>query len=144
LKKISGFFRKTLKRIPKKSKPEHAILYLTKQSMFMQNFSSLACSQTDLDTFLNICEENVRIFQENSLANLKNPNLSMQTRFMQNFSSLASTQTDLDKFMTIFEENFSIFQENTFANSKKFQTWVRNFMFDLAKHVHAKLQLSSF
>jgi hypothetical protein len=37
--------------------------------MFMQNFSSLACTQTDLDTFLTIFEENFRIFQENSLAN---------------------------------------------------------------------------
>jgi hypothetical protein len=35
--------------------------------MFMQNFSSLACTQTDLDIFLTIFEENFRIFQENSL-----------------------------------------------------------------------------
>jgi hypothetical protein len=34
--------------------------------MFMQNFSSQASSQTDLDTFLTIFEENFRIFQENS------------------------------------------------------------------------------
>jgi hypothetical protein len=40
--------------------------------MFMQNFSSLACTQTDLDDFLTIFEENSRIFQENSLANSKN------------------------------------------------------------------------
>jgi hypothetical protein len=40
--------------------------------MFMQNFSSLACTQTDLDTFLNIFEEKFRIFQENSLANSQN------------------------------------------------------------------------
>jgi hypothetical protein len=40
--------------------------------MFMQNFSSLACTQTDLDKFLTIFEENIRIFQENSLANFKN------------------------------------------------------------------------
>jgi hypothetical protein len=39
--------------------------------MFMQNFSSLASIQTDLDTFLTIFEENFRIFQENSLANSK-------------------------------------------------------------------------
>jgi hypothetical protein len=39
--------------------------------MFMQNISSLACTQTDLDTFLTIFEENFRIFQENSLANSK-------------------------------------------------------------------------
>jgi hypothetical protein len=33
-------------------KPDYAILYLTLQTMFMQNFSSLASNQTDLDTFL--------------------------------------------------------------------------------------------
>jgi hypothetical protein len=59
---------------------------------------------------------------------------------MQNFSSLDCTQTDLDKFLTIFEENFKIFQENSLANSKKFQTWVCNFILNLAKHVHAKFQ----
>jgi hypothetical protein len=37
--------------------------------MGMQNISSLVCTQTDLDTFLTIFEENFRIFQENSLAN---------------------------------------------------------------------------
>jgi hypothetical protein len=37
--------------------------------MGMQNFSSLASSQTDLDKFLTIFEENFRIFQENSSAN---------------------------------------------------------------------------
>jgi hypothetical protein len=37
----------------------------------MQNFSSLACTQTDLDTFLSILEENFRIFQKNSLTNPK-------------------------------------------------------------------------
>jgi hypothetical protein len=37
----------------------------------MQNLSSLACAQTDLDTFLTIFVENFRIFQENSLANSK-------------------------------------------------------------------------
>jgi hypothetical protein len=31
----------------------------------MQNFSSLASTQTDLDKFLTIFEENSRIFQEN-------------------------------------------------------------------------------
>jgi hypothetical protein len=47
--------------------------------MFMLNFSSLTCTQTDLDKFLTIFEENFRIFQENSLACFKKiPNLSMQ------------------------------------------------------------------
>jgi hypothetical protein len=39
--------------------------------MFMQNFNSLACTQTDFDKFLTIFEENFRIFQENSEANSK-------------------------------------------------------------------------
>jgi hypothetical protein len=38
----------------------------------MQNFSSLACTQTDLDKFLTFFEEKSRIFQENSEANSKN------------------------------------------------------------------------
>jgi hypothetical protein len=37
----------------------------------MQNFSSLASTQTDLDTLLTIFEENSRIFQENFWANSK-------------------------------------------------------------------------
>jgi hypothetical protein len=32
----------------------------------MQNLSSLACTQTDLDKFWTVFEENFRIFQENS------------------------------------------------------------------------------
>jgi hypothetical protein len=63
--------------------------------------------------------------------------------FMQNFGSLACTQTDIDTILTIFEENFRIFQENSLANSKKLQTWVHNFILNLAKYVHAKFQLSS-
>jgi hypothetical protein len=39
--------------------------------MLMENFSTLAGTQMDLDTFLTIFEENFRIFQENSLANSK-------------------------------------------------------------------------
>jgi hypothetical protein len=62
---------------------------------------------------------------------------------MQNVSSLTFTQTDLDKFFTIFEESSRIFQGNSYANSKNFQTRVCNFILYLAKHVHAKFQLSS-
>jgi hypothetical protein len=62
--------------------------------------------------------------------------------FMQNFGSLAYTQTNLDTFLTIFEENSRILQENSLANSKEFQTWVCNFILNLAKLVHGKFQLS--
>jgi hypothetical protein len=44
----------------------------------MQNFNSLASTQTDLDTFLTIFEENSRIFQEYLSEFKTNPNLSMQ------------------------------------------------------------------
>jgi hypothetical protein len=39
--------------------------------MFIPNVSSLASTQTNLDTLLTIFEENFRIFQETSLANSK-------------------------------------------------------------------------
>jgi hypothetical protein len=51
--------------------------------MFMQNFSSLASTQTVLDTFLTIFEENFRNFQENSLAN------SLPHTHSQNLSFIA-------------------------------------------------------
>jgi hypothetical protein len=35
--------------------------------MFMQNFSSLTWTQTDLDIFLTIFEENSKIFQKKTL-----------------------------------------------------------------------------
>jgi hypothetical protein len=46
--------------------------------MFMQNSSSLACTQTDLDNFFTIYEENLRIFQENLKRIQKILNLSMK------------------------------------------------------------------
>jgi hypothetical protein len=49
----------------------------------------------------------------------------------------------LEHILAIFEENIRIFQETTQVNFKKFQTWVRNFILNRAKHVHAKFQLSS-
>jgi hypothetical protein len=40
--------------------------------MFMQNFSSLACTQTDLDKFLTIFKKNSRFSYENlDFSNLK-------------------------------------------------------------------------
>jgi hypothetical protein len=81
--------------------------------MGMQNFTSLASTQTDLDTFLTNFVENLWIFQENSLANSKkiqtwgcNFIFKEQSMGMQNFSTLGCTQTDLDTFLTISKENF--------------------------------------
>jgi hypothetical protein len=108
----------------------------------MQNFRSLASTQTDLDIFLTIFEENFRIFQENSLENSKKIQTCVDN-FILNLAKHVhakfhiSCQTDLDKFLTIFEENFRIFQENSLENSKKNQTCVDNFILNLAKHVHA-------
>jgi hypothetical protein len=69
--------------------------------MFMQNFRSLTCTQTDLDKFLINFEENSRIFQENPVTKSKKSKLeyailylTKQSMFMRNFSSLACTQTD--------------------------------------------------
>jgi ribosomal protein S17E len=115
--------------------------------MGMQNFSSLACTQTDLDKFLTIFEENFMIFQENSLANSE----KFQTwvcNFLLNLAKHVYAKCQLsilypDGLRHIFEENFRIFQENSLANSKKIQTWVCTFILNLAKHVHAKFQLSS-
>jgi hypothetical protein len=63
---------------------------------------------------------------------------------MPNFSSLPATQTDLDKFLTIFQENFRVFQENSEANFEKVKFLALTFICQLATHVHAKFQLSSF
>jgi hypothetical protein len=76
--------------------------------MFMQNFSSLASTQTGLDKFLTIFEENSRKSSKSEYAIFY---LTKQSMFMQNSSSLAFTQTDLDTFLTIFEENFQIFRK---------------------------------
>jgi hypothetical protein len=62
---------------------------------------------------------------------------------MQNLSSPASTLTDLEIFLTFFQENFRVFQKSSKANFKKTKLRVC-FMLHLAKHVHAKFQLSSF
>jgi hypothetical protein len=64
--------------------------------------------------------------------------------FMPNFSSLPATQTDLDKFLTFFQENFKVFQENSLANFEKVKFLVLTYICQLATHVNAKFQLSSF
>jgi hypothetical protein len=60
LKKISEFFHKILMRISKLMKFEHIVLFGKKQSMFMQNFSSLAFTQTDFFDLLT--KQNVEVF----------------------------------------------------------------------------------
>jgi hypothetical protein len=59
---------------------------------------------------------------------------------MQNFNSLASTQTDIAKFWTFFQENFRFF----FSEFLKIPNLNIQLLFELAKHIHAKFQLSSF
>jgi hypothetical protein len=116
----------------------------------MLNFSSLPATQTALDKFLTIFQENFKVFQENSLTNFRKLKIwipyifvNKQRMFMLNFSPLPATQTHLDKFLTIFQENFRVCQENSVANFKKFQIWIYIYIGQLALHVHAKFQLST-
>jgi hypothetical protein len=103
----------------------------------MPNFSSPVSTQTDF--FFTIFQLNFRIFQKNSEANLKIIRIwvccfsyNYQSMFMQNFNSLS-----------FFQENFRVFQKNSSANFKIIKIWVYSLMLQLAKHVHAKFQLSS-
>jgi hypothetical protein len=131
LRTSNNFFKKDTKWTSQNFKKEKALKTFSKSS-FMQNFSS----STDFWLFF----KKLSGFFRKTLKRIqKNPYM-----FMQNFRSLACTQTDLDTILTIFEDNFRIFQENSLANSKKFQTWVSYFILNPAKHVHAKLQLSTF
>jgi hypothetical protein len=116
--------------------------------MFMQNFSSPASTQTDLDffdifsrKFQNFSEERFSEFLKYSILSKK------QSMFMSNFSSPASTQTDLDFFFNIFSRNFQKFSEifrRTLKPFKKNQIWVCSLILQLAMHVHAKFQFSRF
>jgi hypothetical protein len=63
---------------------------------------------------------------------------------MPTCSSLSATETDLDKFLTFFQENFRVFQENSSANFEKVKFLVLTYICQLATHVYAKFQLSSF
>jgi hypothetical protein len=94
----------------------------------MQNFSSLASTQTDLDKFLTIVEEISRIFQENSLANSKKIQIWVRNFIFflgkhvhANFSSVSSNQTDLDNILSFFQEKFQDFLEENleFSISEK-------------------------
>jgi hypothetical protein len=49
-----------------------------------------------------------------------------------------------NEFFDIFSKQKFSFSENSEANSEKLQIWVRSFMCQLAKHIHAKFQLSGF
>jgi Ca2+-binding EF-hand superfamily protein len=53
-------YQQSLERIFKFIKFEHAVLCENLQSMFMQNFSSLASTQIDLDKFFTFFQENFR------------------------------------------------------------------------------------
>jgi hypothetical protein len=118
--------------------------------MIMQNFSSLASTQTDLDKFLTIFEENSRIFQKNSSANSKKYQIWV-CNFILNLAKHVYAKFQIPSFYSDglrhtfdhFWKKNRIFQENSLANSKKIQTWVSNCIFNLAKHVHAKFKLSS-
>jgi hypothetical protein len=60
---------------------------------------------------------------------------------MQNFNCLASIQTDLDKFLTLKLQNFSGYPNPNFIFFPKSR---KPIYVQLAKHVHAEFQLSTF
>jgi hypothetical protein len=64
----------------------------------MQNFSSLACTQTDLDNFFTFFEENFRIFQENSSANSNNSKKFQTCNFILNLAEHAHAKFQLSSF----------------------------------------------
>jgi hypothetical protein len=74
----------------------------------MHNFSSLPATQTDLDKFVTIFQENFRVFQENFWANFKKV-WFLVLNYICQAPAPASAQTDFDKFLTIFQGNFKIF-----------------------------------
>jgi hypothetical protein len=63
---------------------------------------------------------------------------------MQNVSSLASTQMDLDTFLKKISEFFRKTLEQIQKIPNLSILFVSYFIFSQAKHVHAKLQTSSF
>jgi hypothetical protein len=46
--------------------------------------------------------------------------------------------------LTFFQENFRVFQKNSSANFEKVKFLVLTYICQLATHIHAKFQLSSF
>jgi hypothetical protein len=84
--------------------------------MFMQNFSSLASTQTDLDKLLTIFEENSRIFQENSLVKSKKFKIWV-CNFLLHLAQLVHAKFQLSslhpdglrQIYDLFQEKFKIF-----------------------------------
>jgi hypothetical protein len=90
----------------------------------MQNFSSLTCTPTDLDTFLTIFEENYRIFQKNSLANSKpecNFILNLAKHVYAKFQLPSFYPDGLRQIYDLFSrKNQDFFKENLeFSKSEK-------------------------
>jgi hypothetical protein len=87
--------------------------------MFMQNFSFIASTQTDTDTFLTIFEENFRIFQENSLVNSK----IFQIRVCNFIHNLAKHGHAKFQFSSFYPDGlrhiFDLFQEKLTIFLKK-------------------------
>jgi hypothetical protein len=86
--------------------------------MFIQNFSSPASKQTDLEFFFYIFSRKFQKISEELISEFQNnPNLSKLFHATTSkacsckSSTLASTQTDKAKFWIFFQENFRIFQK---------------------------------
>jgi arginine deiminase len=79
----------------------------------MQNFSSLASTQMNLDTFFTIFEENFWIIQANFLANSKKTKLYLAKHVHANFQLSSFYPDGLRHIFDHFKENIGIFQENS-------------------------------
>jgi hypothetical protein len=116
--------------------------------MFLQIYSSPASTQMDFWHFFKkiseFSEELLRTLSKLSKSKFSCYNQQSMFMFMHNFSSPASTQTDLEFFLTFFQENFRIFQKNSYVIFEIILIWECSLMLQLAKHVHAKFNFSSF
>jgi hypothetical protein len=119
--------------------------------MFMENFSSLACTQMDLEQFWTIFEENFRIFQENFSANSKNfqtwvrnYQLNQAKHVHAKFYHSSFYPDGLRHIFDHFWRKFQDFSGKPLSGFEKIQIWVCNLILNLAKLVLAKFQLSSF
>jgi hypothetical protein len=89
----------------------------------MPNFSSLPATQTDLDTFLTIFQENFRVFQENSSAKFEKSNswyllifVSKQRMFIPKVSSFYPD--GLGQIFDLFSRKIQVFLKENSEVSK--------------------------
>jgi hypothetical protein len=93
--------------------------------MFMQNFSSPASTQTDLDKFLTFFQEKIRIFQENTEANCRNfqnQEVYQLTKHVHAKFQHSSIYPDgIRFFLNTFSRKFQNFSEKLLSEFQKIQ-----------------------